>query len=72
MKVAKSAYSTFERSARDAPILPLIDDEDGMDYDDSTSTTFKLRSVPGDPNSAKYAYKVPIIDGTATPCQAIK
>ena len=72
MKIAKFAYDNAEKQLRDKPILPLIDDEDGVEIDDSRSTTFKLRTVPAEANSAKYAYKVPIIDGSATPRQVIK
>ena len=72
MKVAKSAFTNYERSAKDQPILPLVDDEEGMEIDDSISTTFKLRSIPADANSSKYSFKVQIIDGNATPRQAIK
>ena len=71
MKIAPSAYSN-DGKPREKPILTLIDDEEGVDIDDARATSYKLRTVPSDPDSAKYLYKVAILDGTCTPRQAIK
>ena len=65
------AYDNHDKKLRDKPILPLVDEDEG-DIDDARSTTFKLRTVPSDADSAKYSFKVPILDGAATPRQAIK
>ena len=74
MKIAPtaSAFSNYDKQLRDKPILPLLDEDEGVEIDDSRATTFKLRTVPADADSAKYTFKVPIIDGAATPRQSIK
>ena len=73
MKLGKaSLYMSGESKPREQPILPLVDDEEGKEIDDARSTTFKLRTIPTDADSAKYSFKVSIVDGTATPRQVIK
>ncbi len=72
MKVAKSAFDNYSKTLQDKPVLPLLDEDEDKEIDDSFATTFKLRTVPTDADSSKYSYKVPILSGTATPRQAIK
>lgn len=69
---SKPAFANHGKALNDKPVLPLIDDEEDVDIDDSRATTFKLFTVPTDNTSAKYSYKVGIIDGTATVRQTIK
>lgn len=68
---SKPAFDNFENKLRDKPILPLEDEEE-TEIDDTRSTTFKLRTIPADADSAKYAFKVPIVDGSTTPRQVLK
>ena len=72
MKIAKTAFENFDKKLRDVPVLALVDDEAGKEPDDAESTVFKLRTVPADANSPLYSFKVRILDGQATPRQAIK
>ena len=71
MKLSKSAYNDFQRQATPNAILPLIDD-DVVTEDHTKTSTFKLRTNPGDGNSPKYTLAVPIIDETATVRQVLK
>jgi len=72
MKIAKTAFDNFDKKLRDVPVLALIDDDAGKELDDAECTVFKLRTVPTSADSALYSYKVPILDGQATPRQTIK
>ena len=69
---SKPAYDNNGRKLSDGPILPLIDEDDGMEIDDTRASTFKLRTAPADADSPKYSFKVAIVDSKSTPRQAIK
>ena len=69
---SKPAYDNNGRKLSDGPILPLIDEDDGSEIDDTRASTFKLRTAPADADSPKYSFKVAIIDSKSTPRQAIK
>ena len=59
MKIAKSAYSKDDSKGnrKVKPILPLVPEDDSLEYEDSTKvSTFKLRTVPADADSAKYSF----------------
>ena len=74
MKIAKSAYSKDDSKGnrKVKPILPLVPEEDNLEYEDSTKvSTFKLRTVPSDADSAKYSFAIQIMDGTRSVRQAI-
>ena len=74
MKIAKSAYSKDDSKGnrKVKPILPLVPEDDDLEYGDSTKvSTFKLRTVPADADSAKYSFAIPIMDGTRSVRQAI-
>ena len=75
MKVAKSTYSKDDGKGnrnKVKPILPLVPEDDDLEYGDSTKvSTFKLRTVPADADSAKYSFAIQIMDGTRSVRQAI-
>ena len=75
MKIAKSSYQkdNGSRPRKVQAILPLVPEEDSLEYEDSTKcASFKLRTNPADADSPKFSFTILIIDGTKTPRQAIE
>ena len=74
MKIAKSAYNKDDNKGnrKVKPILPLVPEDDDLEYGDSTKvSTFKLRTIPTDADSAKYSFAIQVMDGTRSVRQAI-
>jgi hypothetical protein len=70
MKVTNATVKGLERNARandqpkEVPPLPLVPDEtEGMEETTKTGS-FKLRTVPADPDSPKYTFTMAFADGT--------
>ncbi len=51
-------------------LLPLVEDESLYALDKSNSVSYELRTIPGDPNSAKYKFQLRVLTGTE-PVRAI-
>ncbi len=45
-------------------LLPLVEDESLYVLDKSNSVSYELRTIPGDPNSAKYKFQLRVLTGT--------
>ena len=65
MKIAKQALNNFTPPNKLQAILPLVPEEvNDDDVDSNRKASFKLRTVPTDADSPKYAFSIHILDGT--------
>ena len=70
MKIGK--IDNGKSSKRMSAILPLVPEDDVLDYEDKTKVaSFKLRTSPADADSPKYSFAIAILDGSSSARQAI-
>ena len=70
MKIGK--IDNGKSSKRMNAILPLVPEEDNLDYEDKTKVaSFKLRTSPANADSPKYSFAIAILDGSSSARQAI-
>ena len=70
MKIGK--IDNGKSSKRMDAILPLVPEDDALDYEDKTKyASFKLRTSPNDADSPKYSFAIIILDGSSDARQAI-